>query len=109
MEELPNLSGDDESVKSDLDLLRKDMVDEFESVRKDMAYEFESVRKDMAYEFGSVCKDMTHEFQLVRKDLELGIKGFEALVAKSNQKMMIQLIGVFVLINGMLFAGVKWV
>lgn len=98
MEELPNLSGDDESVKSNLDLLRKDM-----------AYEFESVRKDMAYEFESVRKDMTHEFQLVRKDLELGIKGFEALVAKSNQKMMIQLIGVFALINGMLFAGVKWV
>ncbi len=87
MEELPNLSGDDESVKSDLDLLRK----------------------DMAYGFDSVRKDMTHEFQLVRKDLELGIKGFEALVAKSNQKMMIQLIGVFALINGMLFAGVKWV
>jgi hypothetical protein len=98
MEESPNLSGDDESVKSDLDLLRKDMAHEFESVRKDMAYEFDSVRKDM-----------THEFQLVRKDLELGIKGFEALVAKSNQKMMIQLIGVFALINGMLFAGVKWV
>lgn len=98
MEELPNLSGDDESVKSNLDLLRKDM-----------AYEFESVRKDMAYEFESVRKDMTHEFQLVRKDLELGIKGFEALVAKSNQKMMIQLIGVIALINGMLFAGVKWV
>ena len=109
MEELPNVSGDDDIVRSDLDLLRKDMAHEFDSVRKDMAHEFQLVRKDMAHEFDSVRKEMAQEFQLVRKDLEIGIKGIEALVAKSNQKMMIQLIGVFALINGMLFAGVKWV
>lgn len=98
MEEIPQSSDDHVVVKRDLDHLRIDMKHEFQLVRKDMAHEFQLVRQEI-----------TQESQLVRKDLELGIKGIEALVAKSNQKMMIQLIGVFALFNGMLFAGVKWV
>ena len=76
MEELPKLSGDDYVVKSDLELLRK---------------------------------DMQHEFQLVRKDLEIGLKDVQIQISKGNQKLIFQMAGFFALINGLLFAGVKWV
>ena len=76
MEEIPNLSGDDYVIKSDLELLRK---------------------------------DMQHEFQLVRRDLEIGLKDVQIQIAKGNQKLIFQMAGFFALINGLLFAGVKWV
>lgn len=76
MDDLPNLSGDDYVVKSDLELLRK---------------------------------DMQHEFQLVRKDFEIGLKDVQIQISKSHQKLIFQMAGFFALINGLLFAGVKWV
>ena len=93
MEELPDLSGDDYVVKSDLELLRKDMTHEFESVRTDMAHEFESVRTDMA-----------HEFQLVRKDMQLAIS--EGLRTQMVTLLSI-LIPSFIAIAGLMLGGMK--
>ena len=82
MEELPDLSGDDYVVKSDLELLRKDMTHEFESVRTDMA----------------------HEFQLVRKDMQLAIS--EGLRTQMVTLLSI-LIPSFIAIAGLMLGGMK--
>jgi hypothetical protein len=58
-------------VKSEFELVRKEMKQEFTNVRKEMKQEFTNVRKEMKQEFINVRSEMKNGFKEVKDELAL--------------------------------------